>query len=224
MTGSASDGPSLVELLDERRLLLARAFEALSCASRAEDALLQAYGRWFGLTAQERAHISPARPWLIRLVDRICADGAPPGPITQEVVAVASAPSSAMLRVTGTPPRHDGLVNAFAAACQTDDHLALAAILAPAVTVLVDGGGRLRIDPSPVHGLDDVSRLLRRLLGRQPELVMAVRPVNGAAGVVVHRRAGAEVVAVVSLDVIGDCVHRVCVVLNPDKLRSWNHH
>jgi RNA polymerase sigma-70 factor (ECF subfamily) len=137
-------------------------------------------------------------------------------------------------------------VHAFSTACQTGDDLALAAVLAPAVRALVDGGGRLRIDPSPAHGLEDVSGVLRPLLGRQPELGMTVRPVNGAAGLVVYRRAGAErpgnvrragaerpgnvrragaeVVAVVSLDVVDERVHQVCVVVNPDKLRSWNRH
>lgn len=197
--------------------------------------LRQTYGRWFGLTVQERAHICPARPWLIRLVDRICSDGAPPGPIAPAARVVADPLSSASWPVSETPAGHGGLVRAFCAACQTGDDLALAAVLAPAVRALVDGGGRLRIDPSPAHGLEDVSGVLRRLVGRQPELGMTVRPVNGAAGVVVYRRAGAErpgnvrragaeVVAVVSLDVISDRVHQVCIVVNPDKLRSWNRH
>jgi len=44
--------------------------------------------------------------------------------------------------------------------------------------------------------------------------------VNGRTGLVT--RHGRRVVAVISLDVSDDRVAQVWVMLNPDKLRSWN--
>jgi RNA polymerase sigma-70 factor (ECF subfamily) len=216
----------LIELLDERRHLLALAFERLGSGAQAEEALQRAYGRWFELAPQEREHISPVRTWLTRLVDRTCSDVIRSAPTAPRARPVGGAPTPApppnrpRRRPAESPGPHDGVVHAFSLACRTDNGLALDAVLAPSVTALVDGGGKLRIDASLVHGADDVSHFLRSLFGRQPELVMTVQSVNGTTGLVAHR--GVAVVAVISLDIIDSRIHGVCIVLNPDKLRSWN--
>jgi RNA polymerase sigma-70 factor (ECF subfamily) len=198
--------------------------QRLESAPQAEDALQRVYDRWFGLTPQEREHLSPVRPWLTRLIDRTCSDIARSAPRVGPV-GIARSPQrpvagQARRPSAPVPDRHDGIIATLASACRSDDRLALDALLAPAVTALVDGGGRLRVDPTPARGSAEVSRVLRALLGGQPELAMTGQSVNGATGLVVHH--DQAVVAVLTLEIVGDRGHQVCVVLNPDKLRSWN--
>lgn len=71
-----------------------------------------------------------------------------------------------------------------------------------------------------MHGRDRVARGLLRLLDRSPHTTLAAHSVNGRTGLVV--RHGRRVVAVLSLDVSGAEAVGVWVVVNPDKLRSWN--
>jgi RNA polymerase sigma-70 factor (ECF subfamily) len=227
LTRSRPEDTPLIELLDERRHLLAVAMERLESPPRAEEVLQRVYGHWFGLAPQEREHLSPARPWLTRLVDRICAESIRSAPGTPGAgrVGIDSLPARSDNGVASPPgaplpDRHAGLVHTFALACRTDNRPALDAVLALDVTALVDAGGRLRVDPSPAHGVEDVSRLLRSLLSRQPELVMTAQSVNGTTGLVGRR--DIAVVAVMSLEIVGNRIHQVCIVLNPDKLRSWN--
>ena len=73
----------------------------------------------------------------------------------------------------------------------------------------------------PVHGCRPVTESLLTLLARSPDTTVTTHSVNGRTGLVT--RYGRRVVAVVSLDVSDDGVAQVWVMLNPDKLRSWNH-
>lgn len=201
--------------------------ERLGSTPHAEQALQRVYRQWFELAPQEREYLSPARPWLTRLVDRVCSDivRSAPDAAGAETIGMAplmqgSTPGPGMRPSAPTQDRDADIVAIFALACRADHRLALDAVLAPAVIALVDAGGRLRIDPSPAHGVEDVSHLVLSLLGGRPDLVMTAQSVNGRTGLVA--RHGIAVVAVVSLDVVDGRVHQVCIVLNPDKLRSWN--
>ncbi|HET6298584.1 MAG TPA: hypothetical protein VFG33_34745 [Kribbella sp.] len=70
------------------------------------------------------------------------------------------------------------------------------------------------------HGAGEVARLVADLLSGQPSTEVTLEQVNGRTGLVL-RRAG-RVIAVVSLSVGGSEVTAVWIVLNPDKLTSWN--
>ncbi|MFG3142832.1 RNA polymerase subunit sigma, partial [Streptomyces sp. NPDC048211] len=63
-------------------------------------------------------------------------------------------------------------------------------------------------------------RSLLTLLARHPRTTLRTHSVNGRTGLVV--RYDEQVVAVISLDIAGHLVVQVWVILNPDKLRSWN--
>ncbi|PPS85373.1 RNA polymerase subunit sigma [Streptomyces sp. MH60] len=120
-----------------------------------------------------------------------------------------------------TPPRvEDELVDAVRQACADEDADRLAALLDPDAVAFYDGGGKVRTLTRPVVGGPRVARSLLTLLARHPRTTLHTRPVNGRTGLVA--RYDGQVAAVVCLDLAGSRVVQVWVVLNPDKLRSWN--
>ncbi|MGW4549012.1 RNA polymerase subunit sigma [Streptomyces violaceorubidus] len=120
-----------------------------------------------------------------------------------------------------TPPRvEDELVDAVRQACADEDRDRLATLLDPDAVAFYDGGGKVRTLTRPVVGGPQVARSLLTLLARHPRTTLHTRPVNGRTGLVA--RYDGQVAAVVSLDLAGARVVQVWVVLNPDKLRSWN--
>ncbi|WP_328349783.1 RNA polymerase subunit sigma [Streptomyces sp. NBC_00445] len=120
-----------------------------------------------------------------------------------------------------SPSDHDALARAVREACVSGDAELLASLLCRDVTAFFDGGGKVRALARPVHGSRRVARSLLTLLAQRPRTTLATHPVNGAIGLVA--RYGREVAAVISLGVADHQVVQVWVVLNPDKLRPWNH-
>lgn len=59
-------------VLRERRHLLSVAFRMLGTIAEAEDAVQEAYIRWYRLDVEEREAIRVPRAWLTRVVSRIC--------------------------------------------------------------------------------------------------------------------------------------------------------
>ncbi|MFK0120835.1 sigma factor [Streptomyces sp. NPDC090994] len=118
------------------------------------------------------------------------------------------------------PRRQHELAHALRQACADEDAGRLAALLADDVTAFFDGGGKVRALTGPVTGRERVARSLLTLLAGQPRTTLRACPVNGGTGLVA--RYDETVAAVVTLDVAGSRVVQVWVVLNPDKLRSWN--
>lgn len=119
-----------------------------------------------------------------------------------------------------TAERHDTVVRAVRQACVTEDPASLASLLAPDAIALFDGGGKVRALTEPVHGNERIARSLLTLLARRPRTTLHTHSVNGRTGLVV--RYDDQVAAVIGLDVAGHQAVQVWVVLNPDKLRSWN--
>ncbi|MCX5419006.1 RNA polymerase subunit sigma [Streptomyces sp. NBC_00078] len=120
-----------------------------------------------------------------------------------------------------TPQQHDAVAHAVCRACVTDDGKLLTSLLCPDATAFFDGGGKVRALTGPVHGCRPVADSLLTLLARSPHTTLTTHSVNGRTGLVA--RYGRQVAAVISLDVSDDRVAQVWVMLNPDKLRSWNH-
>lgn len=119
-----------------------------------------------------------------------------------------------------TPQQHDAVVRAVRGACATEDGELLTSLLCPDATAFFDGGGKVRALTGPVHGCRQVADSLLTLLSRSPRTELTTHSVNGRTGLVA--RYGGRVAAVISLDVSEDRVAQVWVMLNPDKLRSWN--
>ncbi|MGP4008446.1 sigma factor-like helix-turn-helix DNA-binding protein [Streptomyces sp. 4N124] len=120
-----------------------------------------------------------------------------------------------------TPQRHDALARAVREACVSEDAESLASLLCPDATAFFDGGGKVRALTRPVHGRRQVAHSLLTLLARRPRTTVNAQSVNGRTGLVA--RYDHQVAAVISLDIADRHVAQVWVVLNPDKLRSWNH-
>lgn len=116
--------------------------------------------------------------------------------------------------------RHDRIVLDLLRACESGEEDAVAELLHPDVTVLTDGGGKVRVPVEPVHGSRRAARLLVKLLATAPDMVASPQSVNGHAGLVFHH--DGKVIGVLSLDARGDSVHDIWIVLNPEKLRRWN--
>ncbi|MEU8224136.1 hypothetical protein [Kribbella sp. NPDC048915] len=109
------------------------------------------------------------------------------------------------------------VVHRFATACRAGSAGAVRSLLAPEVVAVSDSGGQVAATTDRVRGADQVARCVTHLVG--PETVLTVEAVNGRPGVVL--RMLGRVVAVLSLNVTGQKVSEVWIVLNPDKLRHW---
>ncbi len=114
-------------------------------------------------------------------------------------------------------PISDKVVLRLAAACRTGDAEAIEAVLSPGAIAVCDSSGRVPAPVVPLRAADEVTWLLRTLL---PGTDLAVRSVNGRAGLVL-RRAG-RALAVIAVTSDQDQVTALWVVLNPNKLQGWN--
>ncbi|MFF7982803.1 hypothetical protein ACFZDK_27400 [Streptomyces sp. NPDC007901] len=101
-----------------------------------------------------------------------------------------------------------------------EDAEPLESLLRPDVTAFFDGGGKVRAPSRPVHGSRQVAHSLLTLLARHPRASLTTHAVNGRTGLIA--RYDHQVAAVIGLDIADHHVVLVWVVLNPDKLRSWN--
>ncbi|WP_458077762.1 RNA polymerase subunit sigma [Streptomyces sp. EMB26] len=230
------DGSPLADLLDERRRLVALAHRMLGSADDAESAVDECYRRWYALSDRERERIPVPLTWLAAGVGRICRARrvlAPPEgsagaarPTVPDVIVArprAAQPTTLRQHTAAEPTtlrQHDAVVHAVRRALVVADVDLLLSLLAPDAAAFFDGGGKIRTLVAPVHGRDRVARGLLCLLDRGPHTTLAAHSVNGRTGLVV--RHGRRVVAVLSLDVSGTEAVGVWVVVNPDKLRSWN--
>ncbi|MEU0945407.1 RNA polymerase subunit sigma [Streptomyces canus] len=144
---------------------------------------------------------------------------------TEPELAELAARARQRLRLRRTRPttsrQHDAVVHAVRGACATEDGALLTSLLCPDAAAFFDGGGKVRALTGPVHGCRQVADSLLTLLARSPHTTLTTHSVNGRTGLVA--RYGGRVAAVISLDVSDDRVAQVWVMLNPDKLRSWNH-
>lgn len=71
--GSPPDGV-VEEVMAERGALTNVAYRILGSLTEAEDAVQEAYVRWFALTAEERAAITSPGAWLNTVTSRFCFD------------------------------------------------------------------------------------------------------------------------------------------------------
>ncbi|MFF4836310.1 sigma factor-like helix-turn-helix DNA-binding protein [Streptomyces sp. NPDC001315] len=179
--------------------VLLRALDSLPPAERAAFALNDVFGMAPGAVADI---VGRSEPECAELADRA----------RRSLRARRSHPS--------TPQQYDAVVRAVRQACVAEDTELLASLLAPDATAFFDGGGKVRALVKPVHGDQQVARSLLTLLARRPRTTLHTHSVNGRTGLVV--RYDHLVAAVISVDIAGRQVVQVWVILNPDKLRSWN--
>ncbi len=129
-------------------------------------------------------------------------------------------------RHTADLPEQRKVLDAFLAAAASGDLQALAAVLAPEVVAIGDGGGVVNAGLNPVVGLDRVARFFIGILSRRAQEYtdVTVEPVlvNGDAGVLVRGRYpnGRPLLFVLTVAVADGRVTAVYNQLNPAKLRS----
>jgi RNA polymerase sigma factor (sigma-70 family) len=70
--GGTGPGPGLDAVMSERRPLINLAYRLLGSLAEAEDAVQEAYARWFAMSGPEQDAIASPGAWLSRVVSRIC--------------------------------------------------------------------------------------------------------------------------------------------------------
>jgi RNA polymerase sigma-70 factor, ECF subfamily len=116
------------------------------------------------------------------------------------------------------------VLTAFLAAASSGDVRALAAVLAPEVVAIGDGGGRFPVATRPVEGAERVARFYIGIFqGRQLDAsTVAVQPVlvNGEPGFLVRGKwaDGRQLLSVVGVAVSGGRITGIFNQMNPDKI------
>jgi RNA polymerase sigma-70 factor (ECF subfamily) len=73
-SGPEQSDPDLAAIVSERRQLINLAYRLLGSLAEAEDAVQEAYARWYALTPGERDAIATPGAWLSTVTSRICLD------------------------------------------------------------------------------------------------------------------------------------------------------
>lgn len=121
-------------------------------------------------------------------------------------------------RFPAEPQVHQQLVERFVAAALGGDIGALVQMLAPDVTMTVDGGGTRRAPRRPARGRDEVVRLITGLASGPESLDVQFRTVNNGPAAVLVRGDSTFAVMVLDLAPDGEHISSVLTVVNPDKL------
>ncbi|HKD97025.1 MAG TPA: RNA polymerase sigma factor SigJ [Micromonosporaceae bacterium] len=66
--------PGLDMIISERRQLINLAYRLLGSLAEAEDAVQEAYARWYAMSAQQRDAIENPGAWLTTVTSRVCLD------------------------------------------------------------------------------------------------------------------------------------------------------
>ncbi|GGM56242.1 RNA polymerase sigma24 factor [Micromonospora sonchi] len=122
-------------------------------------------------------------------------------------------------RFTADRAEQERLLDAFIAAADDGDLVALTGLMAADATAWSDGGGRVRAARNPVTGADRVARFLIGILGKGWPFSVHRTELNGQPAVVVVTAAGARYA--VTLGTAAGRITDVFLVANPDKL-AWS--
>ncbi|HEY3034109.1 MAG TPA: RNA polymerase sigma factor SigJ [Streptosporangiaceae bacterium] len=72
--GDGRPGPGPSAIISQRRQLLNLAYRLLGSLAEAEDAVQEAYARWYAMPPQQQQAIASPGGWLTRVAGRICLD------------------------------------------------------------------------------------------------------------------------------------------------------
>jgi RNA polymerase sigma factor (sigma-70 family) len=192
------------ELADSLSMAFLVLLEALSPVERAVFVLREAFGYGYPQVARITGKTEVnCRQIFARARQRIAVGGQARG----------SARSPAR-RAEG-----EELARRFFQAADGGDMDELLGMLAPDVVLHADGGGKGQAISAPLHGREQVARLLAGLFRRGRPMGTSVRLawVNGQPGAVGYDAAG-RVFTVFGLEVADGVVQAIRAVVNPDKL------
>ena len=120
-------------------------------------------------------------------------------------------------RFTPPPDRGAALAEQFIRTCARGEVDRLVEMLSDDVVAWSDGGGKVTAARRPVRGPDLVARFLVGLVQKAPPgLELRPAPINGQPGFLAYL--GDHLHGVLALDLDGDRVRAVHIVVNPDKL------
>ena len=120
-------------------------------------------------------------------------------------------------RFEASPDDVRRICDQFLSACTTGDLDGLVRLLADDVVIYTDGGGKVAAALRPLEGTSRASRFLLGVFKKAPATARALRvQVNGQAGLAFFD--GETLIAVWTLDVVGDRIRRGYLIRNPDKL------
>ena len=197
-TDVAEDPSARAELTDSLSLAFLAVLERLSPVERAVFLLREVFDYGFEEIAPivERSEDN-CRQLLVRARRHVDAER-PRFPVSRE--------------------RQEELTERFLAACMSGDVEALEAILAADAAAYTDGGGKARAASSAVVGARAVARFMALIASRASEGdQVRLAEINGRPGRLLVNAAGTVFGALV-LEVDGDVVRRVDLVVNPEKL------
>jgi RNA polymerase sigma factor (sigma-70 family) len=72
--GHGRPGPNLNAVTGERDALINLAYRMLGSLAEAEDAVQEAYARWYAMTRQQQQAIESPGAWLTKVTGRVCLD------------------------------------------------------------------------------------------------------------------------------------------------------
>ncbi len=72
--GGGRPDPGLSVIMSEQRVLINLAYRLLGSLTEAEDAVQEAYARWYAMTRQQQEAIENPGAWLTTVASRICLD------------------------------------------------------------------------------------------------------------------------------------------------------
>ena len=110
--------------------------------------------------------------------------------------------------------RPDDVLRRFVHACRSGDTTTVRAVLTPEAVAVCDGIGA-------VYGRAGVAWLAGLLLAERPRMTITHEAVNGRPGLAL--RDPARVIAVIAVATAGSQITALWIVLDPVKLRAWNH-
>lgn len=117
-------------------------------------------------------------------------------------------------------PGHYRAMRQLRGAIERRDDDLLGELLDPDVAVVVEGGDPALLGELVVVGAHDASALLMHGLGAHDGLRIAVRSVNGQAGLMLTDRG--QTAAAIAVDFTGKRVTLMWIRLHPHVLRHWN--
>jgi Sigma-70, region 4 len=196
--GGSTPDPGLAVIMSERRQLINLVLESMTPAERVAFILHDVFGYPFAEIA---------------------------GIVGRTPAACRQLASSARRRTHTKPPaatpaaRQAAIVRDFKKAWEAQDIGALIGLLDPVATATGDGGGLVPAVLRPIEGAEQIARFYTERASSVPGVTILERTVNGQPGLV--GQLDGTTMAVFAFGITGDRIHRIWVVLNPDKLRPW---
>lgn len=123
-------------------------------------------------------------------------------------------------RADAAARRRRDLIDRLVSAWADGDETAIALLLSPDATILIDGGGLVPLGRTTAFGPPAVAATLVRALDGCPGVSLSRRAVNGETGIVAETTG--RVVGVITARGDGTRIDRLWAVVNPEKLARWN--